>query len=490
MSRLQKPLCGLAFSQLWPLALATPIFVLPILYLYLTFQCHWHDCGALLNIINNLFDLGYFHSFDWSRDHFNVHFTPFFYLLSPFVYLSRGLFFYLILHALAFAGNAWVYHKYAEQLLGPGSLAVLVYLSLIANPYFMAANLYPHFEAFMSLSLMAFAFFALRGRFWLAILCLLVALSVKEDVWIYGIAASSLLLGRITVRHLAAYLLTSVAYYVLILQGIYPALYPDAVHYFLQLWAYGHSTGEVLRYLVTHPRDTGTRLITGSGLDFNLIYLFLPLLAGWRFVPAAAVLYLWVNSTDINRSHLAFYYNLPSVTLYAMTLPFALINLEHLCHWLRQRSPHMMQARRAAQMMLCALVAINVGSQIHPPLSLTQNPSLVSVLARELNLRHFLQIHRMISHVLADREKSVLASFTIAAYIPPRHTLGILANSTAAYVMNDLWRPDYVVFNFNQNEPLMNVDTSRQFFTYMQTSPDYHKVEDVENVVIFVKSKQ
>jgi uncharacterized membrane protein len=480
-------LCMRACSHLWPLALATLIFVLPIIYLYLTFQCHWHDCGALLNIINNLFERGYFYSYDWGRDHFNVHFTPFFYMLSPFVYLSRGLFFYLLLHALAFAATAWVYHKFAKQVLDSSSLAALCYFTLVVNPYFMASNLYPHFEAFMALSLMGFAFFAVRGKFWLALLCLVISLSVKEDAWIYGIAASFILLCRVSARHAAVYLVTSVVYCVLVLHVLYPILYPGAVNFFLQIWAYGHSKGEVLRYLVTHPWDTGKRLITGSGLDFNLIYLFLPILAGWRFLPCLTVLYLWVNSTDINRSSLAFYFNLPCVVLYALTLPFALINLERLWVRLRDRFPNMIPARLAMQMILFAIVAVGVVLQVRPPLSLMQSPSLSSVLAQELRVGHFVRIRRALGYVLADRDKSVLASFTIAAYVPPRDTLYIMADSAAAQVMNGSWRPDFVVFNLNQSNPLMGVDTSRQFFLYMQASRDYRTVVNTENIIIFAK---
>jgi hypothetical protein len=92
----------------------------------------------------------------------------------------------------------------------------------------------------------------------------------------YGIAASFILVRRVSARHAAVYLVTSVAYHVLVLHLCYPTLYPNAVDRFLQMWAYGHSKREVLGYLVTHTWETGKRLITGAGLDFNLIYLFLP----------------------------------------------------------------------------------------------------------------------------------------------------------------------------------------------------------------------
>ena len=279
------------FRQLWPLMLATPIFVLPIIYVYLTFQCYWHDCGALFYIINNLSDRGYFYSYDWDMDHLNVLFTPFFYMLSPFIYLSRGIFFYLVLHAIAFAAGAWVYHKFAKEILGSSSLAALCYFALVTNLYFMASNLAMHYEAFMALGFTGFALFAVRANFWPALLCLVITLSVKPDAWRYGIAASFILVRRVSARQAAVYLVTSVAYYVLVLYLCYPTLYPNAVDRFLQMWAYGHSKREVLGYLVTHPWETGKRLITGAGLDFNLIYLFLLILAGCQFLPCLAVLY-------------------------------------------------------------------------------------------------------------------------------------------------------------------------------------------------------
>jgi Predicted membrane protein (DUF2079) len=197
--------CRLACGRLWPLMLAVLIYVLPVIYMYLTFQCHWHDWGALLNIINNLFERGYFYSYDWDLDHLNVHFTPFFYVLSPFVHLSRSLFFYVLLHALVFATSAWVYHQFAKEVLRSSSLAGLCYFTLVVNPYFMAGNLYTHFEAFMALFLLSFALFAVRGKFWLALLCLMIALKVKEDVWIYGITASVILLGRTSTKHVVVY---------------------------------------------------------------------------------------------------------------------------------------------------------------------------------------------------------------------------------------------------------------------------------------------
>jgi uncharacterized membrane protein len=481
-------MCRLSCGRLWPLTLATPIYVLPIIYMYLTFQIHWHDSGTLLNIINNLFERGEFYYYDWNTNYFNNHFTPFFYVLSPLVHLARSLFFLLLLFALAFAASAWLYYKFAKEVLGSSLPAALCYLTLVTNPYFMAANLYPHYEVFMALALMGFALLAVRGNTWLALLCLVIALSVKEDVWIYGIAASVILVGCISTRHAALYLGTAVAYYVVVLHFLYPILYPNAVNsdYFLQVWAYGQSKGEVLHYFVTHPWDTGQRLITGSGLDFNLSYLFLPVLAGWRFLICLAVLYLWVNSTDIYRSSLAFYYNLPCVVLYALTLPFALIHLEHLWARLRTRFPHMVPAPTAVQTVLFAIVAVGIFWQVRPPQPLTRSPTLPNVFAHELRIREFILIHRGLKSILVDHRTSVLASFTIGAYVPPRGKLFLMHND-AHNVMKGLLWPDFVVFDLRQSQPYFGEEAVGDFFAYLQASPEYHMVAGIKNVIIFAK---
>lgn len=279
-------------------------------------------------------------------------------------------------------------------------------------------------------------------------------------------------------------LMISIIYYVLVLQFLYPLLYPNTVNFFLQIWAYGQSKGEVLHYLVTHPWDTGKRLITGSGGDFNLMYLFLPTLAGWRSLPCFAVLYLWVNATDSSRSNLAFYFNLPSVVLYALALPFALMNLERLWAWLQVRFSVKIPVRTATQTMLFIIVAMGIIWQMRPPPRLV--PTLSSVFANELRIHRFFRIHQTLNHLLADHHESVLASFTIGAYVPPRGKLYIMHND-ASNVMKGSLRPDFVVFDFYQSQPYISEEMVWSFFAHMQASPEYRRVADIEQVIIFAK---
>jgi hypothetical protein len=143
-------------------------------------------------------------------------------------------------------------------------------------------------------------------------------------------------------------------------------------------------------------------------------------------------------------------------------------------------------ARTAVQTVLYAIVAIGIIWQIRPPQSLTRSPTLPYVFAHELRVREFLLIHRALKSILADQRTSVLASFTIGAYVPPRGKLFLMHND-AHNVMNGSLRPDFVVFDLRQSQPYFGEEAVRAFFAYLQASPEYRFAADTENVVIFAK---
>jgi hypothetical protein len=146
----------------------------------------------------------------------------------------------------------------------------------------------------------------------------------------------------------------------------------------------------------------------------------------------------------------------------------------------------MIPARTAVQTVLCAIVAVGIVWQIRPPLTLTRSPTLLNVFAPELLTRQFIAIHRALHSILADHHTSVLASFTIGAYVPPRGKLFIMHND-AHNVMNGSLRPDFVVFDLRQSQPYFSEEAVRYFFAYLQASSDYHMVADIHNVIIFAK---
>jgi hypothetical protein len=172
--------------------------------------------------------------------------------------------------------------------------------------------------------------------------------------------------------------------------------------------------------------------------------------------------------------------------LYSLTFPFALINLERLWAWLRTRFPHLIPARTTAQIVLCAIVAIGIVWQIRPPLTLIRSPTLPHVFAHDLQSYQFFAIHRALHSILADRDTSVLASFTIGPYVPPRGKLFIMHND-AHNVMNGSLRPDFVVFDLRQSQPYFGEEAVQYFLAYLQASLEYRMIADVNNVVIFAK---
>ena len=138
----------------------------------------------------------------------------------------------------------------------------------------------------------------------------------------------------------------------------------------------------------------------------------------------------------------------------------------------------------------CCVGANRARPRREPPRNPTalrsRSPTLPDVFAHELRLREFIAIHRVLSSRLADPHASVLASFTIGSYVPPRGKLFIMHND-AHNVLNGSLRPDFVVFDLRQSQPYFSEEAVRYFFAYLQASPEYYMVADVNKVVIFAK---
>jgi hypothetical protein len=108
------------------------------------------------------------------------------------------------------------------------------------------------------------------------------------------------------------------------------------------------------------------------------------------------------------------------------------------------------------------------------------------VFAHELQIQQFISIHRALNTILTDHRTSVLASFTIGAYVPPRGKLFIMHND-AHNVMNGSLRPDFIVFDLRQSQPYFSEEAVRYFIAYLQASPEYYMLADIKNVMIFAK---
>lgn len=133
--------------------------------------------------------------FMWSpmvqSNHFAYHFTPFFILLMPFVWLSDFPVPLITLYTLALAATPIPLYYLARQAGLSGGWGVLLGLLFICNHYTGSVQVSYHFENFYILgALCTFALFrtSRQKAFWI---CVILTLGVKEDaaVWLGGFAA-------------------------------------------------------------------------------------------------------------------------------------------------------------------------------------------------------------------------------------------------------------------------------------------------------------
>ena len=101
----------------------------------------------------------------------------------------------------------------------------------MADPYTCAIAMCYHPEAFGILFLLAFAYHALQEQTWRAWLALLLALTVKEDMWVYGVVVALLVARRGRWKRTLAFAVVAVGYYVVVVQMIGGWLYPTANYF-------------------------------------------------------------------------------------------------------------------------------------------------------------------------------------------------------------------------------------------------------------------
>jgi uncharacterized membrane protein len=229
------------------------ITVLPLYYAYATLQLEWHDHGSIYNKLQNVFERGHLQS--------KVHFNPFLYLLAALVRPFDGLLFFLTLHVAALVLGAYALFLITRNTTASEAAAVLVFFAFLANPYAVAANLYTHYDVFMVPALLFFYYFLSRGRIVPGVVCLLLALTIKEDVWVY---ASFLVLSRAHLmdrKTLTGLLLIPLGYFALVSGWLWPRLYPDHEDAFQVVYTQGATRWDVCRYLVTHPLSTDRKSV-------------------------------------------------------------------------------------------------------------------------------------------------------------------------------------------------------------------------------------
>ena len=125
-----------------------------------------------------------------------------------------------------------------------------------------------HPEAFGILFLLAFAYHALQDQTWRAWLALLLALTVKEDMWVYGVVVALLVARRGRWKRTLAFAVVAVGYYVVVVQMIGGWLYPTANYFNASYEVEGRpqSKLQIAQSLLGRWREFLPLLFTGPGL--------------------------------------------------------------------------------------------------------------------------------------------------------------------------------------------------------------------------------
>jgi uncharacterized membrane protein len=284
----------------WVLALAQAV------YFYLTYMAG-HD-----NFLNGAVDLATISQSLWNitQGHtpfetilgthaLRVHFSPIWYLVAQVFRIWPTIPWLVFLSTFSVALSSLIVFALGRAVLKSDWLALAMAVSYLLNPYLhlgqMAAVHAESFDiCFIGLSLLALW----RRRFAWFWICMLVALSGKEDVGLYygalGIYAFFGMKERLQgVLMSVAGLLWSFA----VLHYVMPAFGPDTQNLISRFSELGQGgNGDFVKNLFTHPWRIVTPILQWEKI-FTLFYLiaqtaFSVFWAGWALVPLGAAIWL------------------------------------------------------------------------------------------------------------------------------------------------------------------------------------------------------
>lgn len=461
-------------------------FWTPTFLQYRNLNLAWADQGQLFAIITNLFIKGSFYSYDWKMDHFNIHFTPFFYILSVVLHYSyEHILTFISLHSLGESFAVLGLYKLSWTLIKDRRLALIPCLFFLLNRYTNSYNLYTHFEIFMLPFLFWFAYFALNKRLLLALVCLAFGLTVKQDFWIYSIACSFIFICHIPRRDFSIYIATCFLYFAVILNVVYPYLYPDARDRFIDFWNYGTNKKEVAIYFISHPWQMFKSIFTDSGEVLNRTFWYIPFFIGLRILPAWAVIALWRNSTMHKVSHFNFYYGLIPLAMYSLCLPLAICNIRKIFQWIGQHN----FAENSFFRLLHKYLYPIIFTAILIPLSTQFDWNFITrgIGGRPQKILHLLNTNK----TLRDASFSITSSADLAAYISPR-----LENIPYYYLKKNFlegtFAPDIVFYDLQGQDDGDITDADKKALSnFLEHSLAYKKIEtQVEGLLFYVSEKK
>lgn len=469
--------------------LAALVLVPPVVYQTWHLIVGYHDAGNYGRAIYNVLEHGRLATFsDGSRDFFSdQHFEPFLFLLTPIVRLFGVPGYVGAVTMALLLGAEYVFALGAAVGKSPtvGALCAIAY---IANPYTYSIALSYHPETFAILFLLAFAYYSYVGRTMPAGLMFLLALIVKEDIWIYAVVTALLVARRDRIRQTAACVAVAVAYYLVAVRWIGGSLYPEA-HYFNSFYtAAGHmpSKVEIVRTLIGRWREFLPLLFTGPGLLFQITLLCVTAFSPWRYAFVCGVMLLWLSYPGgPPRSTFAYYYSYPALLLSFVTLPFALANLRAIGARLVARGDRARSGLRTVSVVMGFMIAVDLVMHVpgYVPVPIGWTVDYRSVFGRGPGV-NYREVRRVIARYLTHDTGSVLSQFFTFQAVPQRREMYLTLFDYGRFLNGDI-QPTFVLLDLGADDPYVPRAAIDAMALTLRSGGRYRRLSDRESVLLY-----
>jgi hypothetical protein len=487
------PEAGPQSPRTWPWVataiLAAALVIVPPV-VYQTYYCFlgWHDIGAYVRANYSFFDFGRFAiSGDGSSDFFVQHFKPFFFLLCVPVRLfgTPGLVAAITLALVLAAGYVFAFGAEVSRSRLVGALCAAAF---VANPYVYAIALSYHVETFGVLFLLAFAYHARVGQTARAWIALGLALTAKEDMWVYAAVTAVLAGRRERTAHTIGHLAAALGYYVVVVQWIAGSYYP-AANYLSAFYVSGGqplSKLQVAGLVLGRWRQFASLLFTGPGLLFQASFLFVGILAGWRYVLACAVMLLWLTYPGgPPRSDFSYYYSYAALTVSFVVLPFALANLRTACGRLVPRVERRECGAWAVGLAMGAILGGNLVMHLPgngpEPIRGLIDPRTVWGKGPGVNVK---VVRSLIARHLQADAGSVLSQFYTYCAVPQRRDMYVTYSDRTQFLAGRL-KPTFVLLDLNAADPWVSRGELEAIVALLRRGDAYWPVYDANGVLLY-----
>ncbi len=218
------------------------------------------------------------------------HFTPIIFLLLPFYYIKQSPEILLVLQSSILALAAWPLYLITNKVFKNNLLALFISILWLLNPFIHNANLFEfHLITLVPFFIFWAFYFYKKNNFKIFILFLILALLVREDIFLITSGFSILaLIDKKKLKYILTPVIISVIYFVIAYKTINFFSPLDSSQFLVYYaWLGGDSLLSILLSWLSHPLQVIQHIFKWQNI-VGIIFVLLPLL----LIPLKRVKYL------------------------------------------------------------------------------------------------------------------------------------------------------------------------------------------------------